>query len=149
MMKKIELFTIGFTEKNAEKFFSLLKNSGVKKVVDVRISNTSQLAGFARKDDLPFFLNTIGNIGYEHVLEFAPELEMMKAYRNKKFSWNEYEKKYLALMKKRNVDKIFPADYYDGSCFLCSEHEPEFCHRRVLAEFLKMEIPGIEIIHLM
>jgi uncharacterized protein (DUF488 family) len=145
----IKLYTIGFTEKSAEQFFNLLKNNGVKKILDIRISNISQLAGFAKGSDLKYFAKEIGNIDYEHNIDLAPTKEMMTSYRNKEFTWKEYEVKYLNLIKSRKIaDKIdFPKLH--KFCLLCSEHTPDRCHRRLLAEYLQKINRDIEIIHLM
>lgn len=144
----IKLYTIGFTGKSAEKFFSLLKNNDVKKIVDTRISNASQLAGFAKGQDLKFFAEAIGHIGYEHNLDFAPEKEMMKKYRGKKISWQEYETEYLNLLDMRKVAKKTNIELLHKHCLLCSEHTADKCHRRLLAEYLQHVKNDIEIIHL-
>ncbi len=144
----IKLFTIGFTEKSAETFFNLLTTNGVKKIVDTRINNVSQLAGFAKGTDLKFFAGEIGNMGYEHNLDFAPTKELLTRYRDKKMTWPEYEVEYLNLLDMRKIAKITNVDLLHENCLLCSEHEPEKCHRRLLAEYLKQARTDIKIIHL-
>jgi uncharacterized protein (DUF488 family) len=144
----IKLYTIGFTGKSAENFFNLLRNSQVKKIVDTRINNTSQLSGFAKGPDLNFFVKEIGNISYEHNIDFAPTKELLSRYRDKKITWPEYEIEYLNLLDMRKVAQKTDIEKLHENCLLCSEHTPEKCHRRLLAEYLKHVKNGIEIIHL-
>ena len=144
----IKLYTIGFTGKPAEKFFNLLTSSGVKKIVDTRINNVSQLAGFAKGADLKFFAKEIGNISYEHNIDFAPTKELLTRYRNKKMTWQEYEIEYLNLLDMRKVASKTDIEKLHENCLLCSEHTPEKCHRRLLAEYLKHVKNDVEIIHL-
>jgi len=143
----ITIYTIGFTKKSAETFFNLLTNSGVKKIVDIRINNTSQLAGFAKGADLAYFAKVHG-IGYEHVLNFAPSKELFTLWRDKKLTWAQYEEAYLKLLEERNVAKNIRIAEYDKSCFLCSEEKPDNCHRRLLSEYLQKAIGGVDIVHL-
>jgi uncharacterized protein (DUF488 family) len=144
----IKLYTIGFTGKSAEKFFDLLRNSNVKKIVDTRVSNASQLAGFAKGNDLRFFAQEIGSMSYEHQIDFAPTKELLSKYRDKLISWNEYEIEYLNLLDLRKVARKTDIEKLHENCLLCSEHTPEKCHRRLLAEYLKHIKNDIEIIHL-
>ena len=145
----IKLYTIGFTGKPAETFFNLLRNSQVKKIVDTRINNTSQLSGFAKGPDLKFFAKKIGDIFYEHNIDFAPTKELLSKYRDKKITWQEYEIEYLNLLDLRKVAQKTDIEKLHENCLLCSEHTPEKCHRRLLAEYLKKNNSAIEIIHLM
>jgi uncharacterized protein (DUF488 family) len=144
----IKLYKIGFTGKSAEKFFNLLRNSGVNKIVDTRINNVSQLAGFAKGSDLKFFAGEIGHIGYEHNIDFAPTKELLTRYRDKKMTWEQYEIEYLNLLDMRKVAQKTNIDLLHENCLLCSEHTPEKCHRRLLAEYLKHVKNDIQIIHL-
>jgi len=144
----IKLFTIGFTGKTAESFFNLLRNNEVKKIVDTRINNVSQLAGFAKGADLRFFADEIGQMSYDHNIDFAPTKELLSNYRNKKINWQEYEIEYLNLLDMRKVAQKTNIDLLHENCLLCSEHTPEKCHRRLLAEYLKHVRNDIEIIHL-
>lgn len=144
----INIYTIGFTGKTAEKFFSLLKENGVKKIVDTRINNISQLAGFAKGSDLKFFAGEIGHIGYEHNVDLAPTKELLSNYRDKKITWEQYETEYLNLLDIRKIVKKINIDLLHENCLLCSEHTPEKCHRRLLAEYLKNVRTDIQIIHL-
>ena len=144
----IKLYTIGFTGKPAEKFFSLLKNSGVKRLVDTRINNVSQLSGFAKGADLKFFAKEITNISYEHNVDLAPTKELLEKYRKKKIDWNQYEIEYLNLLDIRKIGQKIDIEKLHENCLLCSEHTPEKCHRRLLAEYLKNIKNEIEIVHL-
>ena len=132
----MKLFTIGFTQTSAKYFFGRLIDSDVERVIDVRLNNTSQLAGFAKAKDLEFFLNTLGQIDYVHEPLLAPTQEILDAYKKRKGEWAEYEKRFLGLMDERKVDERLDASLFDGSCLLCSEAEPHHCHRRLIAEYL-------------
>jgi uncharacterized protein (DUF488 family) len=144
----IKLYTIGFTEKPAETFFNLLKSSGIRQIVDTRINNVSQLAGFAKGTDLKYFARTIGNISYEHNLDFAPTKELLSRYRAHKLTWEEYETEYLNLLDIRKIAQKTDIETLHENCLLCSEHQPDHCHRRLLAEYLRLVRNDIRIIHL-
>ena len=145
----ITLYTIGFTKKSAEHFFELLKKNQVKTLVDIRISNSSQLAGFAKGSDLTYFLKQIGGIGYRHIVDFAPTKELLSDYRAGKIDWQGYVKTFTDLMNRRAINKKYNVANFDRCCFLCSEETPEQCHRRLLAEHLKQQDPeNVRIIHL-
>jgi uncharacterized protein (DUF488 family) len=120
----------------------------VKQIIDTRINNISQLAGFAKGSDLKFFAKEIGDVNYEHNIDFAPTKELLKKYRTKKITWPEYEIEYLNLLDMRHVAQKTDIDKLHENCLLCSEHTPEKCHRRLLAEYLQHVKPQIEIIHL-
>ena len=145
---KVHLFTIGFTKKTAEQFFGLLLNNGVKRLVDIRINNSSQLAGFAKGADLKYFAKAIGNIDYVYIEDFAPTKELLNDYQNKRIDWDEYQKIYHNFLKERDVIGKYDVKDFDGSCFLCSEDKPEHCHRRLLVEFFKTKNKKVEIEHL-
>ena len=145
----IKLYTIGFTKKNAEEFFGLLKSNSVNSIVDTRIHNTSQLAGFAKSDDLTFFAKEIGGMSYNHDADLAPTKDLLSKYWKKEISWEEYEIEYLNLLDIRKISQKVQIEDLHKSCLLCSEHSPEFCHRRLLAEYLKKINSNLEIIHLM
>ena len=145
----ITLYTIGFTKKSAEQFFNLLRNNNVKQLVDVRISNNSQLAGFAKGKDLEFFVKEICHIPYRHITDFAPSKELLDLWHKQEVTWEEYEKTYIQLLKERNVLRDYGVKSFDGSCFLCSEDTPEQCHRRLLAEYLlEHSKEKVTIVHL-
>lgn len=144
----IKLFTIGFTGKSAEQFFDLLIRAGVKKIIDTRIHNVSQLAGYAKGKDLKYFAREIGNIEYEHRKDYAPTKVLLKQYRDKVISWPEYEKAYKSLLEERKIKSNTDFETLHEACLLCSEHEPDHCHRRLLAEYFKKANKKIRIIHL-
>ncbi|MBI3621814.1 MAG: DUF488 domain-containing protein [Nitrospirae bacterium] len=142
------LFTIGFTHKSAEQFFGKLRQSGAKRVVDVRLNNVSQLAGFAKKKDLEYFLKALCGMEYVHVSELAPTQDMLDAYKKQKGDWAVYERQFLDLMRKRQVEKTVSRDVIADGCLLCSEEKPHRCHRRLVAEYLKEQWGNLEIQHL-
>jgi uncharacterized protein (DUF488 family) len=145
---EIELFTIGFTRKTAREFFTSLKDAGVRCVVDVRLNNNSQLAGFSKKEDLAYFLSEIGGIEYVHLPELAPTQDILDAYKKHKNDWEIYEKQFLGLMAQRQVEKTVRPDLLRHGCLLCSEHLPHHCHRRLVAEYLNDKWGGIKTRHL-
>ena len=145
----ITLYTIGFTKKTAEQFFELLRKHGVKRIVDVRLNNTSQLASFAKMPDLQYFLDKICAIGYEAVPDFAPTKELLSDYQHKKIDWLGYERVFRQLLEKRRVADKYKAEQFDGCCLLCSEDTPEHCHRRLVAEYLRQNsAEEVKILHL-
>lgn len=144
----IELYTIGFTKKSAKDFFGLLKKNDVAKIIDTRVNNGSQLAGFAKGRDLAFFAETVGGMGYEHELDFAPTKDLLKKYRKKEMSWEEYEVEYLNLLDIRKIGNKVDIEALHQNCLLCSEHSPEHCHRRLLAEYFQHKFTGLKIKHL-
>lgn len=144
----MKVFTIGFTKTTAESFFGRLQKAGVRKIVDVRLNNVSQLAGFAKREDLRYFLQAIGGIDYEHQRIFAPTQQMLDAYKKAHGHWAEYEKRFLDLMAQRRIEEAIPPETLDGACLLCSEDKPHQCHRRLVVEYLKDKWGGIEISHL-
>ena len=135
----MKVYTIGFTQKSANQFFGLLRRENVKRVVDVRLNNTGQLAGFAKKDDLVFFLRELAGIDYIHVPELAPTQNILDAYKKHKGSWEVYEQEFLSLMEKRRIDQTVARDIIDGGCLLCSEHKPNHCHRRLVVDYLQQK----------
>jgi uncharacterized protein (DUF488 family) len=143
----MKLFTIGFTKSSAEQFFSRLRRANVKRLIDVRLNNVSQLAGFAKKDDLKYFASAICNIEYEHIPELAPTKDILDEYKKKKGLWSVYAEKFLALMAQRKIEDI-ERSRLEGGCLLCSEDKPHFCHRRLVAEYLQKKWGDVEIEHL-
>ena len=144
----MKLFTIGFTKKTAQRFFGLLEASGARRIVDVRLNNVSQLAGFAKKDDLAYFLKTICAMEYVHLPELAPTQKMLDEYKKQKGDWKTYEERFIALMAERRIEETVPRDVIWQGCLLCSEDKPHHCHRRLVAEYLKQHWGDIEIAHL-
>jgi uncharacterized protein (DUF488 family) len=143
----VKLFTIGFTKTSAEDFFSRLSKAHVKKLIDVRLNNVSQLAGFAKKDDLRYFTKAICGIGYEHLAELAPTQDILDDYKKSKGPWSIYAQRFLSLMARRKIENI-DRSRLDGGCLLCSEDKPHHCHRRLVAEYLKDKWGNVEIEHL-
>ena len=144
----MRVYTIGFTKKSAESFFDLLQESGAKRLIDIRLNNVSQLAGFAKRDDLAYFLRHICRMDYEHMPELAPTQEMLKAYRDGQVNWDDYEEQFLSLMSDRDVEKMPIKEKIADAVLLCSEETAEHCHRRLLAEYLQGHWGDVEIIHL-
>ena len=145
----MKLFTIGFTKKSAESFFTSLKNAGVRRLLDVRLNNVSQLAGFTKRDDLRYFTKAICGIDYVHVPVLAPTKDILDAYKKQKGDWGLYERQFLDLMRSRRVESEVSRELVDGACLLCSEEKPHHCHRRLVAEYLEEQWGGVEIEHLL
>lgn len=145
----MDLYTIGFTQRGAKSFFGTLESIQAQCLIDVRLRNDSQLAGFTRKRDLPYFLDRILGAGYVHEVLLAPTADLLSDYRGGRMSWDEYELRFLNLLKTRRVDtELSPEMVRDRSVLLCSEPSPERCHRRLVAEYLSSAWGGIRIIHL-
>lgn len=147
-MSDIRLYTIGFTKKNAEQFFTTLRHNDVRNVIDVRLNNTSQLAGFAKHLDLQYFLKEIDNIDYVHRPDLAPSGELLKTYREKAIDWDTYEREFITLLRQRSIEGSVDRKTLDRTCLLCSEAEPLHCHRRLVAEYFRETLGGIVICHL-
>jgi len=147
-MENSKLFTIGFTKKSAETFFSLLNSAAVRRVLDIRLNNVSQLAGFAKRDDLRFFLKAVSGIEYLHLPELAPMQEILNAYKQSKQGWDQYESDFLKLLSARKIENKVSRDLIDYGCLLCSEEAPDHCHRRLVAEYLRDKWGNIDIKHL-
>ena len=144
----MKLSTIGFTKKSARRFFDLLRQSGTKRIVDVRLNNGSQLAGFAKKDDLAYFLSELCEMEYVHLPALAPTKEMLDDYKKRKGDWKTYEDRFIALMSERRIEETIPKEIVADGCLLCSEDKPHHCHRRLVAEYLKQHWGNVEIAHL-
>lgn len=147
-MGRIKLFTIGFTKKSAERFFGLLTRAGVKRVIDIRLNNVSQLAGFAKQDDLRFFLKAVAGIDYLHLPELAPTKELLDAFRKTGEDWPVYEKDFLELISRRQIEKKIDRTLMHLGCLLCSEDKPDHCHRRLVAEYLRDKWGNMKIVHI-
>jgi uncharacterized protein (DUF488 family) len=144
----MKVFTIEFTKKSAKRFFELLRASGAKRVVDVRLNNVSQLAGFSKKDDLAYFVKAICGMDYVHLPALAPTQEMLDQYRRQHRDWKIYELRFLALMKQRRIEETIPKEAISGGCLLCSEDKPYHCHRRLVMEYLKQYWGAVDVSHL-
>ncbi|MCZ0933269.1 MAG: DUF488 domain-containing protein [Oligoflexia bacterium] len=149
-MKIIKVFTIGFTKKTADVFFEKLKQSKAKRIVDVRLNNVSQLAGFAKKNDLIYFLKEIAGMDYVHLPDMAPTKDILDEYKKNKGDWSLYEYKFMELMEKRCIEKQDIKNIIHQGCLLCSEHEPNYCHRRLVIEYLEKKWPDetLQVVHL-
>lgn len=144
----MKIFTIGFTKKSARKFFEVLCAAGVRRIVDVRLNNVSQLAGFAKKDDLTYFLKELCGIDYVHLPDLAPTQEILDGYRKKHKDWDTYERQFLDLMRQRRIEQKIPKETIADGCLLCSEDKPHHCHRRLVAQYLRDHWGDVEIRHL-
>jgi uncharacterized protein (DUF488 family) len=142
------LFTIGFSKKNAETFFEILLQNKVRRLIDIRLNNKSQLAGFTKCGDLEYFLKKIGNIEYIHMQQFAPTKDLLKKYQEKQVGWEEYKVQYKGILNQRNVLGGLDFSIFDDAVLLCSESTAECCHRRLLAEYLANNNSNIKIKHL-
>jgi uncharacterized protein (DUF488 family) len=145
----MRIYTIGFSKKKAKEFFENLKSVGIKQVIDVRLNNTSQLAGYTKRDDLKFFLGEICQASYLHERLFAPTKEILDKYKKSKGDWEEYQSAFKALLQRREVEKIFDKKAFEiPSVLLCAEPKADRCHRRLIAEYLQDKWKNMEIIHL-
>lgn len=145
----MEIYTIGFTKKSAAEFFGLLRKANIGRLIDVRLNNSSQLAGFTKRDDLQFFLREIERIEYAHEASFAPSKELFDAYKKQKGSWETFEQGFMELMKARRVDREVDKKLFDTpSVLLCSEPTAECCHRRLVTEYLNERWGNVQAVHL-
>lgn len=147
MTRQMKIFTIGFTKTSARSFFTKLSASGAKRLVDVRLNNVSQLAGFAKREDLRYFSEALCGMEYEHLTLLAPTKEMFEAYKLNNGDWDSYARKFLDLMSYRKIESI-DKENLNNSCLLCSEDKPHHCHRRLVAEYLAVKWTNVEIVHL-
>jgi uncharacterized protein (DUF488 family) len=143
----MKIFTIGFTKTSAQNFFERLRRSKARLLADVRLNNVSQLAGFAKRDDLRWFSRELAGMEYRHLPQLAPTQEMLDRYKKEKGDWRHYEAQFLDLMAARKIESMDPG-MLDGACLLCSEDKPHHCHRRLVAEYLKGKWGDLEIVHL-
>jgi uncharacterized protein (DUF488 family) len=145
----MEIYSIGFTQKSAAQFFGALKSAGIRRLMDVRLNNTSQLAAFAKAADLPYFLRELCGASYVHEPLLAPTQDMLDAYKKKKGSWADYEEEFLALMSQRDIESLLDRDSFEErTVLLCSEHKAEQCHRRLVLEYLARHWGNVTICHL-
>lgn len=147
-MHQINLYTMGFTKKSAEVFFGKIQDAGVQKVIDIRLNNACQFSGFAKKNDLAYFLNTICGCDYRHEPLLAPTKPILDTYKDETISWPEYQKQFNALLKERRAHELVGASELHRACLLCSEDTPDNCHRRLVAEYFRDHFNGLEITHL-
>lgn len=147
-MSVMKLFTIGFTKKTAEEFFTKLKQARVRCVLDIRLNNSSQLSGFAKQKDLEYFLKELAGIHYFHMPQLCPTNEILDAYKKRKITWQEYEDRFVDLLTQRRVEDEVRMELLDHGCLLCSEDKPDHCHRRLVGQYLSQKLGGLEIVHL-
>ena len=141
----MNVYTIGFTKTTAEGFFGRLSDARVRRVIDVRLNNRSQLAGFAKRDDLKFFLRELGSIEYVHEPVLAPTQGILDALKKHKGPWKDFERAFLALMRERRIEEKLEPSLFDAGCLLCSEAKPHHCHRRLVLEYLAEAWPEIDV----
>jgi uncharacterized protein (DUF488 family) len=146
----MEIFTIGFAQTPAAEFFGKLKQAGVRRLLDVRLNNTSQLAAYAKRDDLEFFLRAVCDIEYQHEPLLAPTEEMLKEYKKLKGSWQRYEEQFRGLMADRRIEERLDRARFQSTptVLLCSEHNADHCHRRLVVEYLHDHWGGVQGVHL-
>ena len=145
----MEIYSIGFTQKSAGQFFGAIKANRIERLLDVRLNNTSQLAAFAKRADLEYFLREICGCAYEHEPLLAPEQGMLDAFKKEKGDWDLYTERYLKLIRFRQVEsRLAKESFQKRTVLLCSEATPEHCHRRLALEYLQKEWGGVTIRHL-
>ena len=145
----MDVYTIGFTKRSAADFFGALRRAGVLRLLDVRLRNTGQLAGFSKRDDLAYFLRKLCGAEYRHEPLLAPSDELLTDYRKRKLSWQAYEPRFRTLMAERQVERVVDRDVFSvPTALLCSETTPERCHRRLVLEYLQQHWGGLEVVHL-
>ena len=148
-METVDLATIGFTKTTASCFFERIKKAGVTKVIDVRLHNTSQLAGFAKVNDLAYFLKEICGAEYSHEPLLAPTDDILKTFKRDKGDWTIYQASFLKLMEERRIEARLRPEMFHGGCLLCSEASPHYCHRRLVCEYLSAKWNGaLKVRHL-
>ncbi|WP_132835756.1 DUF488 domain-containing protein [Streptomyces sp. BK205] len=144
----MKIFTIGFTKKSAKDFFGMLRESGAKTLVDIRLNNVSQLSGFAKRDDLRYFLDEICDMAYVHRPDLAPTQPMLDDYKKRRTDWLTYEGQFLELMEQRDIANTVSRELLSNAVLLCSEDKPHQCHRRLVAEYLARRWDGVAVEHL-
>ena len=147
-VESITVFTVGYAGKSARAFFELLKKAGVRKVIDVRLYNTSQLAGYTKRDDLAYFVRTIVGAEYVHLPQLAPAKQILNDFKQGAIDWAQYEVAFNELIAARRIETLLTREQIANACFLCAEAKPAHCHRRLVAEYLAKYWPDIEIVHL-
>ena len=145
----MEIYTIGFTQTTAERFFGRLKDAGVERLLDVRLNNSSQLAGFAKAQDLPYFLRELVGATYAHEPLLAPTQELLDEFKKRRGAWSDYEQRFIALMAARRIEAVLsPSDFERRTALLCSEATAEHCHRRLVCEYLADRWGDVSTVHL-
>jgi uncharacterized protein (DUF488 family) len=145
----VEIYTIGFTQTTAERFFGRLRDAHVERLLDVRLNNSSQLAGFAKAQDLPYFLRELVGATYEHEPRLAPTQELLDDFKKRRGSWSDYEPRFMALMAERRIEAVLShSDFETRTALLCSEATAEHCHRRLVCEYLADRWGDVSAVHL-
>ena len=145
----MEIYSIGFTQKTAEQFFGILKNAGVRRLLDVRLNNSSQLAGFSKRDDLAYFLREIVDARYVHEPLLAPTQEMLDSYKKQKGDWEAYAAAFTALIRTRHIERhLDKKSFLQPTALLCSEPTALNCHRRLVLEYLQEQWGEFTVTHL-
>jgi uncharacterized protein (DUF488 family) len=145
----VEIYTIGFTQTTAERFFTRLADARIERLLDVRLNNSSQLAGFAKVKDLPYFLRELVGATYEHEPMLAPSQAMLDEYKKRKGDWSVYETQFFDLLRTRHIETVLStADFERRTALLCSEATADQCHRRLVCEYLVQHWPSVRTIHL-
>jgi uncharacterized protein (DUF488 family) len=145
----VEIYTIGFTQTTAERFFGRLKAANIGRLLDVRLNNSSQLAAFAKAQDLPFFLRELVGASYEHDPRLAPTQDLLDEYKKRKGDWSIYEHRFLELMAQRRIEHaLSPVEFETPTALLCSEATAEHCHRRLVCQHLARHWPDVQPVHL-
>lgn len=145
----MEVYTIGFGRKSAAQFFGILRGHRIGRLLDIRLNNTSQLAGFTKREDLQFFLRELCDAEYVHEPLLAPTQTILDDYKKRGGTWAAYERDFLALLAERQVESVLaPQLFWGPTVLLCSEPSPAHCHRRLVLEYLAARWDGIEPVHL-
>lgn len=145
----MEIYTVGLAGRSASNFFGVLSDASIGRVLDTRLNNTSQLSGFSKKSDLEFFLRSLIGTDYKHELLLAPTEQLLKAYKRRDLTWDEYARRYVALLAERQIEDVLSTDsFLVPTVLLCAERKPDHCHRRLAAEYLVEEWPDMLIRHL-
>jgi uncharacterized protein (DUF488 family) len=147
MTEPLTIFTIGFARKSARTLFTLAKEAGVSALLDVRLNNSSQLAGYTKRDDLSFFCETVLGIGYRHMTALTPTQAMLDRFKKGGGTWHCYEEEFLALMRERRIERL-PREQFANACLLCAEPTADQCHRRLVAEYLQRAWQRVDVVHL-
>jgi uncharacterized protein (DUF488 family) len=145
----VDIYTIGVTKKTAQQFFEMLQRAGIRRVLDIRLNNTSQLAGFAKQEDLAYFLRVIGGIEYQHEVMLAPTQDILTAYRKDKVEWEQFRRRFLKLMRERQIERRLDKSLFaTPTVLLCSEASAEHCHRSFVANYLRQHWGDVTITNL-
>ena len=145
----MEVYTIGFARRSAASFFGALKEVSIRRLLDVRLNNTSQLSGFSKRDDLAYFVRQLLDAEYVHELRLAPTQELLDAYRKARGSWDAYADAFLALLAERQIERVLDRSLLAGpTVLLCSEPTADRCHRRLVLEYLAAAWGNVSPVHL-